>query len=150
MTGNSRSNRDAEKYRKQISIEDMTSKINKYLLMYPDVAFAFLFGSCTRGEATGFSDVDIAIYFTGLVYFHRINRLREDLTGLLGKETDIVVLNTASPIIRMQVLKKGTLLIKKDQRAYHEFFMNTVTEYDDLKRNRKEIEDKILRGRIYA
>lgn len=150
MMGNSRSNTDGAQYRKQISIEDMTSKINKYLLMYDDVAFAFLFGSFIRGETTGLSDVDIAIYFTGLVDFHRINRLREDLTGLLGMETDIVVLNTASPIIRMQVLKKGTLLIKKEPRAYHEFFMNTVTEYDDLKRNRKEIEDKILRGRIYA
>jgi len=148
--GNSISNTDGEKYRKQISIEDMTSKINKYLLMYDDVAFAFLFGSCIRGEATVFSDVDIALSFTGLVDFRRINRLREDLTGLLGMETDIVVLNTASPIIRMQVLKKGTLLIKKEPRAYHEFFMNTVKEYDDLKRNRKEIEDKILRGRIYA
>lgn len=150
MMGNSRSNTDGEKYRKQMSIEDMTSKINKYLLMHDDVAFAFLFGSFIRGEATGFSDVDIAIFFTGVVDFHRINRLREDLTGLLGMETDIVVLNTASPIIRMQVLKKGVLLIKKEQRAYHEFFVNTVKEYDDLKRNRKEIEDKILRGRIYA
>lgn len=148
--GNSRSNTNGEQYRKQISIEDMTSTINKYLLMCDDVAFAFLFGSFIRGEATIFSDVDIAIYFTGLADFHRINRLREDLTGLLGMETDIVVLNTASPIIRMQVLKKGTLLIKKEPRAYHKFFMNTVTAYDDLKRNRKEIEDQILRGRIYA
>jgi len=50
----------------------------------------------------------------------------------------------------MQVLKKGTLLINKDQRAYNEIFVNTVNEYDDLKRTRKETEGKILRGRIYA
>jgi hypothetical protein len=63
---------------------------------------------------------------------------------------DVVVLNNASPVIRMQVLRKGLLLINKDRRAYHEFFVNTVNEYDDLKRTRKEVEDNILRGRIYA
>ena len=133
-----------------ISINDMAAKIKQCLLMYDDIAFAFLFGSSARGEATAFSDVDIAIYFTGTVNFYRTNGLREDLSELLGTETDIVVLNNASPIIRMQVLKKGTLIADLNRRLYNEFFVNTVKEYDDLKRTRKEIEDKILRGRIYA
>lgn len=65
-------------------------------------------------------------------------------------EADIVVLNNASPIIKMQVLKKGALLVNKDRRVYNEFFVKTVNEYDDLKRTRREIEDNILKGRIYA
>jgi uncharacterized protein len=63
---------------------------------------------------------------------------------------DIVVLNSASPVIKMQVLKKGALLISKDRKVYHEFIVRTVNEYDDLKRTRKEIENNILKGRIYA
>jgi predicted nucleotidyltransferase len=133
-----------------ISINDMAAKIKQYLSMFDDIAFAFLFGSSAQGEATILSDVDIAIYFTGAVDFYRINSLREDLSELLGRETDIVVLNNASPIIRMQVLKNGTLILGLNRRLYNEFFVNTMKEYDDLKRTRKDIEDKILRGRIYA
>jgi hypothetical protein len=133
-----------------MSINDMAAKIKQCLLVYDDIAFAFLFGSSVQGGAAAFSDVDIAIYFTGAVDFYRINGLREDLSELLGTETDIVVLNNASPIIRMQVLKKGALIVDLNRRLYNEFFVNTVKEYDDLKRTRKDIEDKILRGRIYA
>jgi len=147
---NDRRNTDRGKCLGQRSIDDMAAKLKQCLLMYDDIAFAFLFGSSARGEMTAFSDVDIAIFFTGVVNFHRINDLREDLSDLFGTEADIVVLNNASPIIRMQVLKKGTLIIDRNRRLYHEFFVNTVKEYDDLKRNRKDIEDKILRGRIYA
>ena len=133
-----------------MSINDMAAKIKQYLSAYNDIAFAFLFGSSGRGEVTTLSDVDIAIYFIRAVDFYRINGLREDLSELLGRETDIVVLNNASPIIRMQVLKKGTLILDLNRRLYNEFFVDTVKEYDDLKRTRKDIEDKILRGRIYA
>jgi hypothetical protein len=134
----------------KVSISDMVKKLKETLTMHSDIVLVFLFGSFVRGDITSFSDLDIAIYFTGPADFYRINDLREDISEMLGIEVDIVVLNTASPVIRMQVLKKGTLLINKDQRAYNENFVTTVKEYDDLKRTRKEIEGKILRGRIYA
>ena len=134
----------------KVSISDMVKKLKETLTMHSDIVLVFLFGSFVRGDINSFSDLDIAIYFTGTVDFYRINDLREDISEMLGIEVDIVVLNTASPVIKMQVLKKGTLLINKDQRAYNEIFVNTVNEYDDLKRTRKEIEEKILRGRIYA
>jgi predicted nucleotidyltransferase len=132
------------------SIDDMVKKLEKSLSVHSDIALVFLFGSFVKGDITSFSDLDIAIFFTGTINFYRINDLREDISEMLGVEVDIVVLNNASPVIKMQVLKKGTLLINKDQQAYNKFFVNTVKEYDDLKRTRKEIEEKILRGRIYA
>jgi predicted nucleotidyltransferase len=132
------------------SIAGMVKKLEKSLSTHSDIVLVFLFGSYVRGDMTSLSDMDIAIFFTGTIDFYRINDLREDISEMLGVEVDIVVLNNASPVIKMQVLKKGTLLINKDQQAYNEFFVNTVKEYDDLKRTRKEIEEKILRGRIYA
>jgi len=134
----------------KVSISDMIKKLKEALTIQRDIVLVFLFGSFVRGDITSFSDLDIAIYFTDTIDFYRINDLREDISEMLGIGVDIMVLNTASPVIKMQVLKKGTLLINKDQRAYNEFFVNTVKEYDDLKRTRKEIEEKILRGRIYA
>jgi predicted nucleotidyltransferase len=134
----------------QRNIVEVEAKLKETLSMRDDIAFAFLFGSFTRGGMTRFSDLDIAIFFSGTVDFHKTYDLQEDLSELLGIEVDIVALNTASPVIKMQILSKGALLLDKDRRAYHEFFVKTVNEYDDLKRNRKEIEENILRGRIYA
>jgi predicted nucleotidyltransferase len=128
----------------------MVKKLEKSLSVHNDIVLVFIFGSFVKGDITSSSDLDIAIFFTGAIDFYRISDLREDISEMLGLEVDIVVLNNASPVIKMQVLKKGTLLINKDQQTYNEFFVNTMKEYDDLKRTRKEIEEKILKGRIYA
>jgi len=58
-------------------------------------------------------------------------------------------LNTASPILKLQVLKYGKL-IKKDQKTYNDFFVRTLNEYDDLQYTIREIENNMLRGKIYA
>ena len=148
--GDSKKNTEERTYLSQRKAEDIVTRLNKCLSKHNDIAFAFLFGSSVHDQSSVFSDVDIAIYFAGTTDFYRINNLREELSALLGKEIDIVVLNNASPILRMQVLKKGRLIVDLNRRLYHAFFSNTVKEYDDLKRNRKDIEDNILRGRIYA
>jgi len=135
---------------KTLGRDEMVEKLKKSLSMHADIVFVFLFGSFVKGDMTSSSDLDIAIYFSSVVDYYRIIDLRGELSEMFGVETDIVVLNNASPVIKMQVLKKGALLFDKDHRAYNEFFVNTIKEYDDLKMTRREIEEKILRGRIYA
>ena len=140
------------KLEQQNKSDDRIKKLLEYLPLQQDILLAFVFGSFASGEVTAMSDLDIALLFERKrkVDFVRVGSMREELADLLGIDVDIVVLNTAAPVIKMQVLKKGRLLHVKEQRAYHEFFVNTVKEYDDLKRNRKEIEDHILKGRVYA
>jgi hypothetical protein len=135
---------------KKKNIDDVFTMLKEALLPHDAITFVFLFGSFAAGKRTALSDIDVALFFSKTVALHQILTLREDLSELLGMEVDIVVLNNASPVIRMQVLKTGKLVFKRDSRAYNEFFVNTIKEYDDLKRNRREIEENILRGRIYA
>lgn len=52
--------------------------------------------------------------------------------------------------LKMQVLKNGILIFKRDDKVYNKFFVNTINQYDDLKRVRKVCEDNILKGRIYG
>jgi uncharacterized protein len=130
--------------------DDRINKLLKYLPAQQDVLVAFVFGSFVSGDITVMSDLDIAILFDGRIDFSRTGCIREELSDLLGIDVDIVVLNTAAPVIKMQILKKGRLVYVRERRAYNEFFVTAVKEYDDLKRNRKEIEDNILKGRIYA
>ena len=127
----------------------LKENLEEFSLQRTNFLLVFLFGSFARGFGTDESDVDVAIMFKKVPDFYELSDLQEELSGHVGKEVDIVILNTASPVLKMQVLRYG-LMIKKDQRTYNDFYVNTLNEYDDLKYFRKEIEDNILRGRIYA
>ncbi|MCK9231040.1 MAG: nucleotidyltransferase domain-containing protein [Syntrophales bacterium] len=116
---------------------------------HDDIVLAFLFGSAAAGRETPASDLDIALLFREAPSRERVEAIRQALEQATGREIDLVLLNDASPIIRMQVLKKGIPLIRRG-RAYEAFFTRTVNEYEDLKYQRREIEKNIHRGRIHA
>jgi uncharacterized protein len=130
-----------EKDHPAILLQDLTPILKEY----PEIDLAFLFGSFAAGTVTAESDIDIAILCRRDPSLDRREEIRSALSAGLKREVDLVVLNGASPIVRMQVLKKGLPLIKNG-RIYEEFFVRTTAEYDDLKQVRKGIEDRILRG----
>jgi len=131
-------------------IEDIASALNEYFRDKEEILLAFIFGSAVSGRLTENSDVDIAILFSIMPEFHEVLNITDEISGIINKEVDIVVLNDSSPVIRMQVLKNGKLIKRKDAVIYNNFYVKTVKEYDDLKYIRKEAEDNILRGKIYA
>lgn len=126
------------------------AKLEGIFTEYENAILVFLFGSYAGDHVTPLSDLDIAVYFHDSPDMYELNEIKGKIEGTLHKDADIVNLNEASPVISMQVLKKGILLFNRDARVYNKFFVNTVKAYDDLKQNRKEIEDNILKGRIYA
>ena len=114
------------------------------------ILLTFLFGSFVNKRVRPLSDVDIGILFRTVPDVYAINDLTEELSSLLQREVDLVVLNHASPVLKMQILKNGILIYASDRRHFHQFFVDTVNQYDDLKRIRKKCEESILKGRIYA
>ena len=114
------------------------------------ILLAFLFGSSARNRLGPSSDVDIGILFKTVPEIEAINALTEELSSILKREVDLVVLNHASPVLKMQILKNGILIYSSNKKYFYQFFMDTVNQYDDLKRIRKNCEENILKGRIYA
>lgn len=95
------------KYKLQDKSGDKINKLSEYLSVQQDILVAFVFGSFVSGDLTSMSDLDIALLFEGNIEFTRLQRIREELADLLViEDVDIVVLNTASPVIKMQILKK--------------------------------------------
>lgn len=131
-------------------MNDIIKALKDYFKDKDGVLIAFIFGSFINNRLTDESDVDIAVLFSKAPIFSEISDIMNDLSSIIGKEIDIVVLNESSPIVRMQILRNGILLKKKSDALYSDFFVKTVKEYDDLKRIRKEAEDNILNRRIYA
>jgi predicted nucleotidyltransferase len=124
--------------------------LEKYFKEKENICLALLFGSCAVKRVTTESDVDIAILFQTPPDFYGVQALRDELEVLLKRDVDIAVLNTASPILKMQVLKNGLVIFDKGNKYFSFFTIDTVNQYSDLKMIRKKAEENILKGRIYA
>ena len=130
-------------------IHNLQKQIKQLVSTDDNILLVFLFGSIVNGIFHEESDIDLGIYFQHIPNTTQYLEMKENYSEKLKREVDIVVLNTADPIIRMQALKNG-LVVKKDSHTYNDFFVRTLNEYDDLKYYRQEIEKNILKGRIYA
>jgi len=116
------------------------------------VKFALLFGSVLTKYFGEDSDIDLAIYVGKSVDFRERLRFHESLSEYFDHkhEFDLVVLDNADPIIAMQALANGRLIVEEDHLAFIKFKSFTISHYIDFKMDRKIIEDKIGMGSIYA
>jgi predicted nucleotidyltransferase len=100
----------------------------------------WLFGSEARGTARRDSDVDLAALFPRRPTALERLDVAGELAELLGCDVDLVELDEASPILGMQVLRTGRLLVDRDPARRHAFFCRTLKLYEDLKIIRREAE----------
>jgi hypothetical protein len=77
--------------------------------------------------------------------------IRAEVTALLRREVDLVDLARASPILAMQVLRHGRLLLDGDPLRRRRFVAGVPGRYEDIKIVRREAErallDRVRRGR---
>lgn len=73
-------------------IRHLIPKIQEFMRTRP-IKRAWLFGSCSRGEETPTSDIDILVDYDnskGLVSLFTMGSILMDLTDLLGRKVDLV------------------------------------------------------------
>jgi uncharacterized protein len=105
----------------------------------------WLFGSEASGGARPDSDVDLAVLFRGRPEPLEVLDAQGDLAELLGREVDLVDLDRASPILGMQVLRSGRLVVDRNPSRRYAFFSKTVSLYEDVKIGRREAEQALFR-----
>lgn len=135
---------------RDIKDSEIFARLADFFGKKPEVLLVFLFGSAANRKMAEGSDIDIGILFESRPDVYEINKLKSELNAIFKRDIDIAVLNSASPILKMQVLKNGVLVFAKDKKIYHQFYVDAINQYDDLKQTRKICEDNILKGRIYA
>lgn len=96
---------------------------------------AYLFGSHARGKAGAQSDVDLAVLFDEdpphtLSGLHL--DLADDLSGVLRRPVDLVVLNHAPVDLVHRVLRDGVLVLERDRSARIRFEVRARSDYFDL------------------
>ena len=104
-----------------------------------------LYGSLVSEPRSVTSDVDLGVLFGGRVPdgFDRA-AARTELEDILGRCVDLVALDGASPILRMEVLRRHQMLLNRDPERFEAFVVRTLQEYFDLKRVREPIERALL------
>jgi predicted nucleotidyltransferase len=118
-------------------MNDWMPSLLEYLAAQPDVVAVYLFGSVAQGRARPQSDVDIAVLLAADLdeeaCFNRRLRMGWEVERVIGRPTDLVVLNDAPPLLQHQVLKHGRLIFERDRAARVEFEVRAGKIYADLK-----------------
>ena len=112
------------------------------------VAVAYLFGSVAKGAAGRLSDVDVAVLLSrgyNLTLDYRLY-LMGKLAEIIGRETDVVILNEVPPLLRYEVIKCGTGLYCRDESERVAFEERTLDEYLDMGRIEREYLKCLLQG----
>lgn len=112
--------------------------LKEYFLKQTDIEFAVLFGSLASGRATPMSDIDIAVYFSGAKNTLELADRQIDITCAVMRFykinlADVVVLNTAHPFLKFQVVKYGRPIYVNNEKAYYQFKASALGLYQDIK-----------------
>jgi len=113
-------------------------KTQNYFASRPEVLFAYLFGSIAAGKTTALSDIDLAVYLDPsfrepTAGFGYQSELITELSAILERKTDLVILNKSSLALKFQVINKGILIYNNDDHARRDFHEKTVRDYLDFK-----------------
>jgi predicted nucleotidyltransferase len=101
---------------------------------FPEILFAFLFGSSKEGKIKPGSDVDLAIYIQETKdKFTMISHILKTVESEISTDNlDLVVLNDTSPVLAMEALNGKILFIRKEAMDnYADFYSLTCRLYED-------------------
>ena len=101
---------------------------------FPEVLFAYLFGSAQKGIVRPGGDIDIAVWVdenaSRIDLIPKIAGVVEKCTG--GVPCDLVFLNEAGDQLAFSVLQGKILFIRTEVRELHaSFYSQTCRDYED-------------------
>ena len=93
---------------------------------------AFLFGSAATRGPNAARDVDVAVAFAQPLSLLQQGALCAQLEQIVGREIDLVDLDSASTLLRWEVVRSGIVLAARDRRDLVDFRARVPLEYFDL------------------
>jgi len=112
----------------------------------PRVRLAYAFGSAARGVAGPLSDVDLAVLLAPMPTWDEEQELRAALAAIEPK-VDVVLLNTAPPVLRYEVITSGRCLVARDPAEHAEFEITSLSRFLDFQPFRR-VQQAYLRERV--
>jgi predicted nucleotidyltransferase len=115
----------------EIDLPRLASELEK---RFPNILFAYVFGSAKTGEIRPGSDIDVAVWIIDpemkLELIPKLVGLVESFTQ--GALCDLVFLNDAGDQLAFEVLQGTILFIRDEARDLHSgFYSETCRNYED-------------------
>lgn len=116
----------------------------------PDVVAAYLYGSQARGRAGPLSDVDLAVWLDPALDRHQRWKTMIELMGSAGEcldtnEVQVVVLNTAPPLLVDRALRHGIRLADNAPTKRIRLETRAALDFLDLEPLRKRLSGEVSR-----
>lgn len=115
-----------------MTVEELTGHLITALQGRPEVRLAFLFGSAATRGPDAARDVDVAVAFAQPLSLLQQCTLCAQLEQIVGREIDLVDLDSASTLLRWEVVRTGIVLAAKDRHDLVDFRARVPLEYFDL------------------
>jgi predicted nucleotidyltransferase len=119
--------------------ETRLQALKEYFDKRGDIAFAFFFGSATKGRIRKDGDIDIAVYFKPEKdiewevrdrTYEGERRIGLDMERLFRKEVDLIVLNRARAVLADEIIRKGMPIVVKDKGMFLDFLCIITDEIE--------------------
>ena len=112
-----------------------------------------MFGSASRNELREDSDIDLGFLTHYNVSIDEYSKfmLAQELADIFKRDVDLVHVNSASSVFKIQITYNGKLIYCNDDTKRMFFEMRALKEYVMLNEERKEIIDNIKEsGTVYG
>ena len=110
-------------------------KLTELFVKRQEIHTVLVYGSVAKARVRQSSDIDFAILLSekpkdGFVYASKLGAVLEDQCG---RETDILILNSASPHIAFRAIKEGKMIYQKKNRSlWNAFVVKTISMNEDM------------------
>lgn len=130
-----------------MSTSNDIKRIIRYFEGRDEVSALYVFGSLAKEKVTEESDIDIAVFVNeAKLEKKNYERLKKEYYNasptFSRRSVDIVILNTAPPFLKHQILKAGKILFDRNRKLRVRFTARAIMEYLDF----KPLQDIMLKG----
>ena len=131
---------------------ELRKKITDFIVEKIDPDFIMLFGSQATGETHPESDTDLAFYKREHhLSPYDIFMLAGELADITKTSVDLIDLNKASTVFKMQIFGNGEALYVKSNYQLNGYETNVFRMYADLQEKRSEVLQEIHgSGSVYG
>jgi predicted nucleotidyltransferase len=134
---------------------DLQALTDSILPRLPETQALYLFGSTATGGMTRNSDIDIAVLLPVLQAGTADKKLSLEvkpfLDDIAGRPVDLINLRMVSVVFKKEIIFTGERFFTADITAAEEFEMLTMSYYQKLNDERREILEELFRSkRSYA
>jgi predicted nucleotidyltransferase len=98
-----------------------------------DIQLIYIFGSYAKGKNNKNSDLDIAVLLKkDYNPLDKLSLIGDFIDTFKRDDIDLVILNTANPVLEHQVIKHGKLVYMKDEDIKITYEVRVLKEYMDM------------------